>query len=1040
MLRRRKLIQKITQRVELKNNKALKTQDNKQAKNGMPVQNTIEAKPLDSKLLQKYYVSFGAKSPQSEDKAILNEKLGNLKTNYTQEAKVFMNSATEIAKKHGHAVVEESHIEKAALESLGEYLDDLDSGARVARMNSSYQIPNFFASFMPASVFKDKDERAKMKPVIKSEIEKLDKKLSEMPKSASKVKPVLSEKLINGLSDITSEISVMQGADFVPVDDSNFLSAIMRTNQSEVNNNLKKIVFNLGDAVMSDSRKPEEKVHLSFYDDKAKNILKNLSLGKNMFILHDKGDEPIYLVDSLQHVLNNSSNKDEFKQINKDDTKITIFNNNTKQEFFVDKVKELAKDKSVNHIVVADQDHMMVNSAKLVPDESGALVQQMGLGEELYDLMKNQPKNVKMVIVESKNSYYAFMADPVFKKSFGDFGEIPFPSLTAEQAKKAFNEQPLLMSKIDVPFSKKAKDKAVEAAALLEGKYPEKAQAVMKKLASYYVDKSEISENDVKKYMEQAKDLFKITNEGSSVEVVYDTGKKLEDFLGKTATKKEAESIIRQIKKGALGVRGKVIFPQDDNVGGGKKFFAKVIASETKSPYVQLNALDFSSREVDIFGGDILSPENAMKKVFSIVRTQAESSPNKSAVVFIENFFELVYGDGFSPGYSKAMSQLTREMDVASKKGLNVLVLGSVENDYIASWCSKKELKFIDNVEVESPSRNINAREEILKSLIKKQNIKIAGQNEAEKEAVIKLMVETSEGFSFAHLKELVSKAKMVAFERNHKQIDRTDATEAYLQLTTGRPASAPIEEHEKRIVASHECGHALNQEIMWQVADRRKIPWHLPDKVNFVTLDPRGLFGGAMFPKYGGNSEHTFETRFAEIVCLFGGHSAEKKFYNIDGSWGITSDMEMATHATDVSIGYMGQGKHTGKMSIGGRILPFAPEEIQASAKDRKAALKDGCFASDYITKVCEGFNVEFTEKYHKLVGTGDCIIQGDTFRQELKDWIAKQSKEKKQEIEKMFDKLVDIMEASKNGEVYKSSVVKDTAKKAKNLFSRFI
>ena len=59
-------------------------------------------------------------------------------------------------------------------------------------------------------------------------------------------------------------------------------------------------------------------------------------------------------------------------------------------------------------------------------------------------------------------------------------------------------------------------------------------------------------------------------------------------------------------------------------------------------------------------------------------------------------------------------------------------------------------------------------------------------------------------------MKNIVQKAQSVANERGHKEVTRSDFTEAYLQISTGRPANRNIEPHEKTIVASHECGHAV--------------------------------------------------------------------------------------------------------------------------------------------------------------------------------------------------------------------------------------
>lgn len=1004
------VIQKIAQTINIKN-KAYTSQNNKQvADENKQIQNPIESTSIDSKLLQKYYVSFGSlKKREKIDKAAI------LDANYTQDAQKLVTRAALIAKDYGHPEITEVHIEKAALESISEYIKELDDGVKTLDLEAPYQLPNFFASLTTPVVLKDKKEREKIKPVINEEIGNLGRMLEEIPSTRIRKEPVLSQKMVDGIYEIFSEIRSESGVEDIPIYDGSFLKSMYESTQNLAENNLRKFMIKFSETVMTDARKPEEKVHLSLFDEKAKNVLKNLSLGTNMFITHDKAVNPMYLVDSIVDVLENQNL--EFGNLNKNNTKITILNDNVKEDFFMHKVRELAKDKNTNHIIIVDEDEMLINSPKLVALEDGSTKQVAALGEGFLDFMKESPKNIKLVLIEDKGAYYNNMSDIGMQKIFENFGEIPLPVLSMEQAKKAFREQPLLMHKIDVPFSRQAIDRVIEASALLEGAYPEKAQKILKKMASYYIGKKEVNEKDVKTYMEEAKDLFKLTSADSSVEVVFDTGKNLKDILGKEATQKEAAAIVKQIKTGTLGTKGKMIYSQDGSVGSGRKFIAKAIAGETKSPYVELNALDFASPEVDIFGGGVESPEHAMKKVFALVKTQAEASPNKSAVILIENFERLVFGDGFSPGYAKAMAQLPREMDNATKKGLNILVLGSTRDPMYAEECSENALDFIDKIEVESPANNINARKEILTSLIKKSGLKIAGETEADKNAAIKLMAETADGFPFVYLVNLVNKMKTVAFERGHKQIEKGDVTEAYLQLTTGRPASGPISQHRKDIVTTHEWGHGIDEEYMWSLANKQNVPWHLGDRVNFITLDPRGVFGGAMYGKDGGNEEQSFEKMFSNLVCDFGGHSTEKHFYNIDGSYGITGDMEMATASAEQAVGIMGQGHNFGKKSLYGMNLPLSQKSLEVYECDRDALLENARLTSDLIIKAHTTMGKEFTQKYSKFVGTGDCLIQGDTFRQEIADWISKQSKEKLAEMEALDETILKIVEAAKNG-----------------------
>lgn len=1021
------MIQKIGKRFDIISNKTNHS-ENKQTVKENQSSNPIEKSSIDSALLQTYYVSF-----TGESTAETAQKRKLLKANYTKSAHELIDSAANIAKKYGHSEINEDHIMLAALKSVRSFIGDVEIGSKELDLSSSYSMPGYFADKISPKIYKDKKLITKTKEVFNEEIINLEDKLAKFPKSKTTIsKPQLSKNIVSGTMDLFNNICAENQVEFVPIQDAAFLNVMNEQEQDESKNTLKQFITKLSNKIIIEESSSEDKIHLSIFDQKARNILKNLSLGTNMFITHEKDSNPKYLIESVSDVLNNQGA--EFNNLNKNNTKITVFNENIRGNFFTQKVKELGKDVTNNHILVLNMNSLVENEMRIIDEKPS-----MMLGQNFLMSIKEPPKNVKLIFIQDKNIYYSSLNNPLFKDIYNNFGEISFPVLNVEQTKQAFKEQSKLMKKIEPPFAQKAVNRVIEVAGGMEGDSIEKTQKLMKKIASYYVDKETINENDVKKYVMNAKDLFKLAKEGSSVKVVFDTGKKLSDILGKQATKREAEAIVRQIKKKTLGTKGAMIYPQDGTVGGGRKVTAKAIAGETKSPYIQLDAKDFSTHEVDIFGGDILSPEKAVEKVFSIVTPHAEASPHKSAVILIEDFERLVFGDGFSPGYAKAMSQLSREMDEANKKGLNILVLGATRYQEWADACSENELKFINKVEVETPSRNINARKEILISEIKKKKIKLAATTEEDKKGLVNMMAETSEGFPFVYLKNFVDKIKAVAFERGHKEIQKKDITEGYLQLTTGRPASAPISEAEKMVVTSHEWGHATNAQVMWNLAEKQNIPWRLPNKVNFITLDPRGWYGGAMYPKNGGNHEHSFETKFADIVCDYGGHSAEKKFYKIDGSWGISADIEMATHTANVSAGYMGQGHYTGKISLGGMILPPSNEVAKNIEKDTDIMTKNGLLVSDLITDVYADFNIEATKKYSPLVGTGDCLVQGDTFRQEMNDWISKQSKAKKAELDALEKKILEISEATKQGKLYTISKPVEALKKVLRPILRF-
>ena len=750
---------------------------------------------------------------------------------------------------------------------------------------------------------------------------------------------------------------------------------------------------------MLNNKTDNKRTPFSFYEKKAENVLKNLSLGTDIFVTYDPSKEiPQPFLDTVRKVVNNSGKN----------LSITEFNEYARPEYFVQVVNNLAIDKSKEHIVIANPVLMIMLGGQQLDDQS-----KFAVPPELLSVIMAPPSNIKFLFYSSKDNYYSMGSNG--NSLFSRFEEASLPSLSTVQMIKAFKENPILIKDIQKPFSKNALEKVIEASAQLDGAFPAKTIGLMKKIVSYYIDKKEINDADVSNYLKEATNLFKKNGDDNSIEMSFDTGKRLKDLIGKNSTKKEAASIVKQIRSNKMGTKGIIIYSQDGSPGSGRRYTAKAIAGEARVPYIEINTMDFGTKEVDLFGGGALSPEASMKKLFSIATTQAEANPNKSVVLFIENFEYFSVGELVSHYHQKAMAQLLREMEKADKAGLNILVVGSVSDPGLIGEAAMKSFKFVDSVAVSSPAYNKNERAEILKREVKDLRIKLAG-NAEEQQSTIDSAANITVGFPFIYLKNLVKKAQSVALERGHKALSKSDFTEAYLQITTGRPAIKNIPNHEKFVTSSHECGHATNLEVMNNIAKTLGKPWHIPNKVNFITLDPRGVYGGAVYHGRDKNSEMSFENMFATIVCSFGGNSAENLFFGMDGSLGISGDMESVRDCAELMVKSFGMGANTGKMVIA------QDEELSDNLKslvekDERVIINNAKIASDLITEIYSDFNKQFTAKYAPLVGTGECILDGDDFRKALEEWKSKQSPKKQREIKLCDEAIVKIINATKKG-----------------------
>ena len=959
---------------------------------------------------KSYALSFKGQEELSVNKSTNKEDI--IKYYATDTAIDFINKTKEIANSSGQNEINHYHVMKAALieaaaviKSLDEELVDYDS---LDRNN----IIGLFEGYTTGEMFKDPASRKKVKKVLQKKLREVNGIIKKLPKE--KINPHTDHTLSIGL--ISDILAYRQSSD-ERIENFNIVNAAIHPrNKDDVRKFAHSVIYELNDILMQENSPLKNRPHFRKYDDKARNIWKNLSLGTNMYVTFEpQKTTPQYFIPSIYHVLQEENNG--FGRLKPENTHIVEINTSIKDSYLQEKVKRLAQDKTKTHIILMYPANMLMNSASLEETSSGILA----FSSEYVNLMKNPPSNIKFIMFDTKDNLYRQLQNPVIQNMYQNFEEASIPVLSTEDVIKEFKEQPLLTKDIKKTFTKGALEKTVEASAMLDGIFPDKTQRLMKKIVSYYIDKREINEKDVTEYVKEAKDLFKKTNDDSSVDIIFDTGKRIKDIIGKEATKKEAMSIVRQIRSNKMGTKGIILYSLDPMAGSGRKFTAQAIAGEAKVPYVELDANYFGSENVNIFGEtSALTPEAAIKKVFSLLTTQAEANPNKAAVLFIDKFDNFILGEYLNRFHQRAMAQLISEMEKAEKSGFNILVAGSISRAQLAVEAARNSVKFVDRLEVTTPAFSSKERAEVIQNALKENKIKLAAKSKEERENIIQSIAMTTTGFPFTYLKNFVKRAQAVALERGHKSVGKDDFTEAYLQISTGRPANNHIEPHEKLIITSHECGHAVNIEVMNNMIKKLGKPWHIPDKVNFITLDPRGVYGGVMYHHQDKNSQNSFEKLFSNIVCSYGGHSAEHNFYDIDGSYGISIDLQNATDLAEAMITEMGLGKHTGKIHIDPSDQQISPMRKAALEADMQVILRNAVNASNLITDIYADFNKQFTKKYADRVGTGNCLIDGDIFRKELAEWKAAQTPEKQEELALLDNILWDIMDKTKKGQLY--------------------
>ncbi len=195
-------------------------------------------------------------------------------------------------------------------------------------------------------------------------------------------------------------------------------------------------------------------------------------------------------------------------------------------------------------------------------------------------------------------------------------------------------------------------------------------------------------------------------------------------------------------------------------------------------------------------------------------------------------------------------------------------------------------------------------------------------------------------GWSPAKLEHLMDEALVNAVRRGDEQMNWRDVEMARLTSEVGMGAPVEYTHHERRLIATHEAGHAT---MAWLVAPERRL--------EVLTIIKRGQALGMLAH---GDREDVFTRGRAELRAMiqiaFGGQAAEEIFFG-DVSTGPTGDLAYATQVAAQMVGAAGMAgssvsfaavQDTGFNStdLVGKVLADAPsrERVEQLLDDQKA------------------------------------------------------------------------------------------------------
>jgi len=400
--------------------------------------------------------------------------------------------------------------------------------------------------------------------------------------------------------------------------------------------------------------------------------------------------------------------------------------------------------------------------------------------------------------------------------------------------------------------------------------------------------------------------------------------------------------------------------------GTGKTLLARAIAGEAKVPFFTISGSDF----VEMFVGVGAS---RVRDMFEQAKKHAP------CIIFIDEIDAVGRhrGAGLGGGHDEreqTLNQLLVEMD-GFEGNEGIIVIAATNRPDVLDPALLRPGRFDRQVVVPLP--DVRGREQILR--VHMRRVPLGDDVKPG------LIARGTPGFSGADLANLVNEAALFAARANKRIVGMDEFERAKDKIYMGAERrSMVMSDHEKKMTAYHEAGHAI---VGFSV------PEH--DPVYKVTIIPRGRALGLTWylpetDRYS-TSRRELESR---ITSLFGGRCAEELIFGADGvTTGAANDIERATELArnmvtkwglSDKLGPLTYSEETGEVFLGRSVTQHKQvSDVTAHAIDEE------------VRRVIEGNYTRakaiLQGNLDKLHNMADALIKYETIDEEqLKDIMA--------------------------------------------------
>jgi cell division protease FtsH len=339
--------------------------------------------------------------------------------------------------------------------------------------------------------------------------------------------------------------------------------------------------------------------------------------------------------------------------------------------------------------------------------------------------------------------------------------------------------------------------------------------------------------------------------------------------------------------------------------GTGKTLLARAVAGEAGVPFFSISGSDF----VEMFVGVGAS------RVRDLFEQAKQASP---CIVFMDEIDAVGRhrGAGLGGGHDEreqTLNQLLVEMDGFEMKD-NIILIAATNRPDILDPALLRPGRFDRQIVVDRPDRI--GRRKILEVHTKGKPLA--------PEIDLETLASGTPGFTGADLANLVNEAALLAARRGKKIIEQEELEEGIMRVIAGPEKKARLlSEHERKITAYHEMGHALVGNFLEHT-----------DPIHKITIVSRGQALGLTISLP--TEDRYLTTRTAlmhQMAMTLGGRAAEEIVFH-EVTTGAANDLEKVTSTSKSMIMRFGMSEKLGPRVLGhSNEQPFLGRDFSAQA-----------------------------------------------------------------------------------------------------------